>query len=197
MLLLACDTRDEPAPEVLTDTAAMPSDTTPVREIGEPDGTEPPAERDTINRQTEGAAASAEIARLINAYDKGQPVRDEDLVGRWILVRQGTTEEFNSEIPTIEFNVDGLRRMSSPDVLEWTLTIRANDAGVLEGVNETVWTEAPEKTSIARKDEREFRFTKETGGDFVYEFDCRQPAAGSLICGTLDFHYILEFTRRN
>lgn len=140
-----------------------------------------------------------EMSRLLVDFRAAtHPFEEKEILGRWLLVKAVDTEEFLTGRAGPEHTLAderGVRDTTSGHPYHWELTVTRDNQGKLIGASRTTWT-APE-TSRLDFNAGEITFSKDYGGNSVYRYRCRLPAADRMICifDTPDPGHAVEFRK--
>jgi hypothetical protein len=151
------------------------------------------------------------MAQLRDRFQKAAAVTPKELIGRWVVIRNITTQKFinGREGPDhVEFESDGVRsRTERKDVpqspqgepLEWVSTFRMVPSGQVEVTSDASWLPTENKSPVTINANKEAVFTKAYGGDSAWIYRCRLAGPRNLLCllrGHEDGHGI-EFLRQS
>ena len=137
------------------------------------------------------------MARLRRQFAVSGSAEEENLLGRWIAVKEIWTEDFltgKTGPDHVESDKNGLRRTSSSlsvlgrprtnvagNPLEWTLTFQ-NKANHLQATSEVPWEPTGDTSNVKFSKSGDFTFSKDYGGDALWTYHCRAATSSELIC---------------
>jgi hypothetical protein len=137
------------------------------------------------------------MAQLRSQFAAASSASQQNLLGRWVAVREIWTEEFltgKTGADHVESDQNGLRRTANSQSvvgrprsnvaghpLEWTLTFHNRDSH-LQATSEVPWQPSGDISNIKFSENGDFTFTKDYGGDAEWVYRCRAASLSELIC---------------
>jgi hypothetical protein len=137
------------------------------------------------------------MAKLRSQFATASSADEQDLLGRWVAVKEVWTKEFltgKTGADHVESDDNGLRRTAiSQSVigrpkanvaghpLEWTLTFH-NKASHLQATSEVPWPPSGDTSNVTFTRSGDFTFKKDYGGDADWVYRCRAASSRELVC---------------